>query len=192
MTASPVSPADPAEAARAHLAALLARAGEEDRAAFAELYSLTAAKLFGICVRICGQRQAAEDVLQEIYVTIWRRAGTYQRARGSPIAWLASIARNRAIDWHRAQHPAAPAGPVEDIADPQPDGETLLLLDEHERRLHGCLEGLEPNQRETIRAAFFGGFTYAELAERQGVPLGTAKSWVRRGLLRLRGCLDDT
>ena len=196
MTASSPSDLDAAaaaEIARAHLAALLARVGEEDRDAFAEVYRLTAAKLFGVCMRICGERQAAEDVLQEVYLMVWRRAGAYQRARGSPITWLATIARNRAIDWRRAQRPAAPLiGDIGDgIADPQPGAEAALLLDEHERRLHRCLDGLEDNQRQTIRAAFFGGLTYAELADQQGVPLGTAKSWVRRGLLRLRTCLDD-
>ena len=175
------------------MAMLLARVAVKDRAAFVDVYRLTAAKLFGICVRICGERAAAEDVLQEVYAMIWQRADSYRRARSSPITWLATIARNRAIDWRRVQRPSPPvnAALAEEVADARPSAEAMLLLDEHERRLHQCLDELDGNQQAMIRAAFFGGLTYAELAARQDVPLGTAKSWVRRGLMRLRGCLDD-
>jgi RNA polymerase sigma factor (sigma-70 family) len=178
--------------ARTHLADILVRTGDEDHAAFRDLYALTSAKLFGIVYRICGDRQAAEDVLHDVYLTIWKRAGAYEPARASPITWLATIARNRAIDWHRAQA-VRRATPIEDappILDEAPLASETMLADEAAHRLHGCLDGLESRQREAIRTAFFDGVTYAELAERQRVPLGTMKSWVRRGLAKLKECLE--
>ena len=178
--------------ARARLVEALVRTGHEDRTAFRDLYSLTSAKLFGICYRICGERQAAEDVLHDVYLTIWKRAGAYEPHRASPITWLATIARNRAIDWRRAQG-VRRSTPIEDappILDGAPLASETMVADEEAHRLHGCLDGLEDRQRGAIRTAFFDGVTYAELAERESVPLGTMKSWVRRGLARLRECLE--
>ncbi|MDP9162989.1 MAG: sigma-70 family RNA polymerase sigma factor [Pseudomonadota bacterium] len=183
--------ADPA--ARARLTEALVATGQEDRAAFRILYDLTSAKLFGIVLRICNDRQAAEEVLSDVYLTVWKRAGAYEPGRASPISWLAVIARNRAIDWRRATR-RAPSTPLEeapDVADDRPDAVGLLLQDENARALHLCLDALDDKQRRAIRTAFFEGVTYAELAEQQSVPLGTMKSWVRRGLLRLKECLDD-
>ncbi|MBY0284178.1 MAG: sigma-70 family RNA polymerase sigma factor [Sphingomonas sp.] len=185
-------PVTDANAARARLAELLWRVGQEDRAAIAPLYTLTSAKLFGICLRICGERQAAEDVLQEVYLTVWKRAGGYDPGRASPITWLATIARNRAIDWRRAQGSRQMAA-IDDalpVADDRPLVSETMLADESDRRLHLCLDQLEDKQRLAIRTAFFDGVTYAELAERLGVPLGTMKSWVRRGLMRLKECVE--
>jgi RNA polymerase sigma-70 factor (ECF subfamily) len=180
-----------ANSGRLALVEAIVATGAEDRAAFQQLYQLTSAKLFGICLRICGSREAAEDVLQEVYLIIWRRAGAFEPGRASPITWLATIARNRAIDWRR-QHPHRIGGGSDEadmVPDPRPDAVTNLLFEEHERRLLFCLDTLDQTQRETIRTAFFGGLTYAELAGRRGVPVGTVKSWVRRGLARLRACL---
>ncbi|WP_419809661.1 sigma-70 family RNA polymerase sigma factor [Sphingomonas sp.] len=170
----------------------LVRTGAEDREAFRSLYLLTAAKLFGICLRICGERQAAEDVLHEVYLTVWRRAGAYEPGRASPITWLATIARNRAIDWRRAQggRQFAPIDDLPDIVDTAPLASDLLEAAGERDRLHGCLGALEERQQVAIRTAFFDGVTYAELAQRQDVPLGTLKSWVRRGLIALKRCLD--
>ena len=190
-------PADPvilpdASAARARLTEMLVRTGEEDRAAFRELYQLTSAKLLGITFRICGERQAAEDVLHDVYLTIWKRAGAYEPSRASPITWLATVARNRAIDWRRAQtiRRATPLDDAPQVADGAPLASESLVADQDAVQLHGCLDALERHQREAIRTAFFDGVTYAELAERQNVPLGTMKSWVRRGMLKLRECLE--
>ena len=179
-------------AARAELTEMLVRTGDEDRAAFRELYVRTNAKLFGICLRICGEREAAADVLHDVYLTVWKRAGGYEPSRASPITWLATIARNRAIDWRRAQGSRRTA-PIEDapeIADDAPLASETLIADEDAHSLHRCLDELDGNQRDSIRTAFFQGVTYAELAERLNVPLGTMKSWVRRGLARLRECLE--
>jgi RNA polymerase sigma-70 factor (ECF subfamily) len=185
-------PHSDAALARERLTDALLRTGTEDRAAFNDLYGLTSAKLFGICLRICGERQAAEDVLHEVYITVWKRAGAYESGRASPITWLATIARNRSIDWRRARKvrrttPIEDAPPIPDRAPLAPD---MMLAEEVTHRLHICLERLDDNQRDAIRTAFFDGVTYAELAEQRAVPLGTMKSWVRRGLQHLRECLD--
>lgn len=181
------------DAARMRLAQALMRVGDQDHDAFQDLYTLTQAKLFGICVRICGEGQAAEDVLHDVYITIWRRAGAWEPGRSSPITWLATIARNRAIDWRRAQtiRRTGPLSDAADIADGAPDAQATMLASEALTQLHLCLDTLEERQRGAIREAFFGGATYAELAKVTGVPLGTMKSWVRRGLARLKDCLDD-
>ena len=188
---APASPtADPA--ARATLVEALVATGREDRAAFRTLYRLTSAKLFSVCLRICQDRSAAEDVLSDVYLLIWRRAGAYEPGRASPITWLATIARNRAIDWRRstAGRPSASLDEAPDVADDEPSAVDRLLRSEEDSRLHLCLDQLDDKQRGAIRTAFFDGLTYAELAERDAVPLGTMKSWVRRGLLRLKDCLD--
>ena len=181
-----------ADAARATLTEALVRTGAEDRDAFRQLYDLTSAKLLGICLRICVDRQAAEDVLHDVYLTVWRRAGAFEPGRASPITWLATIARNRAIDWRRAQggRQFAPVDEIAELPDSAPLASDLLEEAGEAGRLHGCLQGLEDRQRAAIRTAFFDGVTYAELAERQGVPLGTMKSWVRRGLAGLKRCLE--
>ena len=161
------------------------------QAALGEVYSRTSAKLFGIWLRILGDRSEAEDALQEVYVNVWRKAGSFDAARASPISWLAAMARNRAIDHARSggrrrQDPLEAAGDVPDLSPAAPE---LIERDQEGARLHGCMDALEQRQRQAIRAAFFQGFTYSELAERAGVPLGTMKSWVRRGLIRLKECL---
>ena len=189
---APSSPTQ-ADAARAQLTEVLVATGREDRAAFRTLYSLTSAKLFGICLRICRDRGAAEDVLSDVYLLIWRRAGAYEPGRASPITWLATLARNRAIDWRRsvASRPQSALEDAGEVADDRPSAVDTLLRSEQDRRLHLCLDQLDDRQRTAIRTAFFDGLTYAEIAERDAVPLGTMKSWVRRGLHRLKDCLDD-
>lgn len=184
-----------ADDARQRLVEALVATGEENRAAFQTLYRLTSAKLFGVCLRICGDRQAAEDVLSDVYLTVWKRAGAFEPGRASPISWLATIARNRAIDWRRSARrvPSAGLDEAPDLADDAPSSVERMLLDEREAQLHSCLDELDERQRDAIRTAFFDGLTYAELAAKRAVPLGTMKSWVRRGLHRLKDCLgrDD-
>ncbi len=179
--------------ARERLNFILVRTGGSDAAAFEELYRLTAAKLLGVSLRICGDRAAAEDVLQEVYLRVWHRASTFDPSRGSAIAWLVMIARNRSIDWIRARPPHAchDADVTASIVDGTPlavDG--LIACSEHEAVL-ACIANLEGRQRDAIRAAFHEGATYAEIARRHGVALGTAKSWVRRGLLRVKASLTE-
>ncbi|WP_375396893.1 sigma-70 family RNA polymerase sigma factor [uncultured Sphingomonas sp.] len=181
---------NPAEA-RAQLTEALMLTGKQDRVAFRDVYRLTSAKLFGICLRICADRQAAEDVLHEVYLIVWRRAGAFEPGRASPITWLATIARNRAIDWRRANGRAWVAmDDVPEMVDASPLASDTIIADQTAHRLVDCLDELEERPRSAIRNAFFDGATYAELAVRQDVPLGTLKSWVRRGLMRLKECLD--
>ena len=186
------SPGTHEASARTELVEALVATGQEDRSAFRRVYQMTSAKLFGICIRICGDRQGAEDVLQDVYITIWKRAGGFEPGRSSPISWMATIARNRAIDWRRSAgaRPSASVEEAEYLVDQAPSAIAAILQDESDRKLHSCLDALEERQRDTIRIAFFEGLTYAELAERKSAPLGTIKSWIRRGLLRLKECLD--
>ena len=163
-----------------------------DRAALRRLYDATSAKLFGVCMRILSNKDECEDVLQEVYLTIWRRADRYEAARAGVMAWIATIARNRAIDRLRARGPLAYAAPVEEIVapDPAPLASALLEQAQDSAALHRCLDELDPRTAGVIRTAFFEGVTYEALAARLGAPLGTVKSWIRRGLLKLKGCLE--
>lgn len=164
-----------------------------DQAAFENLYRLTSAKLFGVCLRILSRRSDAEDVLQETYTTIWHKAGLYDAERASPITWLVMIARNKAIDRARADAADRHSVPIElaaEVGDTTPQPLANLESEDGGRRLDGCLEQLEPRQRSLIRTAFFEGVTYENLASRGGVPLGTVKSWIRRGLFKLKACLE--
>ena len=171
---------------------LMTRIADGDRAALRQLYDATSSKLFGVCLRILSNRDESEDVLQEVYITVWRRADRFDASRASAMTWLSTIARNRAIDRLRARGPLAYAEPVEEleIEDAAPRAEALVESAQDARRLQGCLGELDERTAGVIRTAFFEGVTYEALATRIGAPLGTVKSWVRRGLLKLRGCLE--
>ena len=181
-------------AGAAELSALLARAGDGDAESFRIFYDRTSAKLFGIIVRILVERGDAEDVLQEVYVTIWRKAAEFDASRASPITWAATIARNRSIDRIRARgsHPSAPLDDAMEVRDTRPTADALIDTAQDASRIHAALAGLEPRHAAAIRSCYFEGVTYEMLAEREGVPVGTLKSWVRRGLLRMRDGLADT
>ena len=179
--------------ARGRLIAALAAVARHDRDALRTVYDLTAAKLFGICLRISQDREAAEDILQGVYLKVWDRAGRFDASRASPITWLSAIARNAAIDWRRASGrvTALPLDAAAEVADDgKPADEALAEAGEH-ARVHRCLEDLDSPQQGAIRAAFFDGLAYSELATAMAVPLGTMKSWIRRGLQQLKRCLDD-
>ncbi|MFC3783766.1 RNA polymerase sigma-70 factor (ECF subfamily) [Sphingopyxis italica] len=167
-----------------------------DADALRVVYGMTSAKLFGICLRICGERASAEDVLQAVYIRVWERAGRFDAARASPITWLATIARNSAIDWRRsvagrAVRDALPLEAALAVADDEPRADQMLMATEDGEKLRLCMEELDERTRWCIRSAFFDGSTYAELAHRENIPLGTMKSWIRRGLMRLKGCLGN-
>jgi RNA polymerase sigma factor (sigma-70 family) len=177
---------------RARLVQALARVAEGDRVALEYVYRSTSAKLFGIILRILDDRGDAEDILQDVYVTIWQKAGSFDATKSSPITWLATMARNRAIDRLRARR-ARDAAPIEsagELVDDAPRADMLLESSSEQVRLTDCLGQLASTQADTLRSAFFGGFTYRELAERARVPLGTMKSGIRRALLQLRECMD--
>ena len=164
-----------------------------DSAALRRLYDATSAKLFGVCIHILQDRELAEDALQDVYLKIWYRAGRYDRDRASPITWLTVIARNTALDRRRGAQ-RAPSGSDEwlgALSDPAKIADSMIEERQEHERLFGCMEELTRDENAAITAAFMEGYTYSEVAERKSVPLGTMKSWVRRGLARLRKCLGD-
>jgi RNA polymerase sigma-70 factor (ECF subfamily) len=170
---------------------MMRRIADGDQAAFAEVFQRTSAKLFGLCLRILPTRGEAEDALQDVYVTVWRRAAAFDRSRGAAWPWLITITRNCAIDRLRATRPAIRVS-LDDasmIPDPMPLASDMLLKREQEQRLAECLGQLDERDAHLIRTAFLKGATYPELAQRLGYPLGTVKSRIRRALLRLRDCL---
>lgn len=176
------------------LSADLQLAAAGDRRAFERVYANTSAKLFGICLGIVGERAAAEDVLQEVYVIVWRQASRFDPKRASPITWLGMIARNRAIDWRRAHerradrfgHTLPPF-----LADESVPVDQAMASAQAEQQAVDCLDRLNHDQRGAIRDAFLGGHTYLALAEKWAVPLGTIKSRIRRGLIELKKCMAD-
>ena len=170
----------------------MSRIAAGEREALRRLYAATSPKLFGVCLRILSDRDESEDVLQEVYLTIWRRADRFDPGRASVMTWISTIARNRAIDRLRARGPFAKAEPVEglDLRDEAPGAEARLAQSQAAAALARCLDELEPRTAGAIRTAFFEGMTYEALAQRLNAPLGTVKSWIRRGLARLKGCLE--
>ncbi|MEE4201399.1 sigma-70 family RNA polymerase sigma factor [Erythrobacter sp.] len=179
--------------AREALRAAMARLAAGDSAALEEIYEATRVKLFGICLRILGDRKEAEDALQDVYINLWQRADRYDPDRASPISWLATFARNRAVDRLRTGKVRGGAVPVDEAAplpDEAPLADALLVDAERNAQIHACLKTIDERTASHIRSAFFDGLTYAQLAERADVPLGTMKSWIRRGLKKLRACLE--
>ena len=167
--------------------------GRGDQLALADVYRLTSAKLFGVCLRICNERSEAEEVLQETYITVWRRAGTYDPGKAAAISWLVAVARNKALDRLRTGKVRRMGTALEhaaDVVDQTPSAFAEVESGQQRAALMACLEELDAEQQASIRAAFLDGLTYEELATRRDVPLGTMKSWIRRGLKRLRGCLE--
>lgn len=171
---------------------LLVRTAARDRQAFTELYELTSATLFGVCLRMLRDRSEAEEVVQETYAAAWRRAESFNPVRGGAMPWLIALARNKAIDRlrHQRERPADPTD-VEQLVDDKAGPAAEAENSEAYGRLQRCLEALEPNQKRSVREAFFTGATYTTLAARYNVPLGTMKSWIRRSLLQLRACLES-
>ena len=172
---------------------LLIAAGRGDRESFARLYNLSASRLLPIALRILRQREPAEEVLQEAYLTIWNKASQYSRDRGKPLAWMGTIVRHRAIDQLRRQN-REPRSAVS-LDDVYESGLAEQLseapFDQVDVGLRGCLEQLQAKQQKAIVLAFYYGHTHEELASSLDTPLGMVKSWVRRGLLQLKECLDQ-
>lgn len=162
-----------------------------DHGALALLYRRTSAKLYGICAHLLGNSGEAEDVLQDVYVTVWQKAAQFDADKASPITWLAILARNKAIDrLRRNRLPTTGLDAAENVADTGASAFELVERDGENVRLSRCLDELEAKHRDMIRSAFMDGKTYPELAKGAAVPLGTMKSWIRRSLIKLRGCLE--
>jgi RNA polymerase sigma-70 factor (ECF subfamily) len=173
---------------------LLAQIAKRDRPAFQDLYSRTAPKLLGVILRIIRDRARAEDVLQEVYLRVWERAGSFDPAAGRPMTWLITIARNRAIDVARQRLEVLVADDedtetdwVASIADPRDESAEFETVDQ----LRHCLDRLEELQRRCILEAYYEGYSREELARRHSRPVNTIKTWLHRGATTLRSCLEE-
>lgn len=189
------------------LEAELARVALGDRAAFGALYRATSGRLLALIQRITVDRGLAEDVLQEVYVNVWRAAGSYEAQRSQPMTWLIALARHRAIDALRrrkgdAEHlslgPAVDGDDgvdgaddeVSSVADPAAGPLELLQQAGEARGVAHCLEQLSREQRQCLALTYYQGLSHAETAQHLAQPLGSVKSWVRRGLQAIKDCLD--
>ncbi len=186
------------DARNVKLGELLARTALADQRAFTELYRLTSSHLFGVALRIVRERSIAEEILQEAYVNVWNHAGSYAVARSQPLTWLTAVVRNRCLDQVRRRELAtvtlSPAddsdAPGIDLPAGDPSPTDLLLAGADAQSVRDCVERLQGGMRQAIALAFFQGLSHAELAAHLHEPLGTVKSWVRRALEKLKGCLD--
>src|SRR5215472_8976176 len=175
----------------AELEALLARCASGDRSALETLYARVAPILLAVLLRMLRRRDAAEDALQDVFVSVWQRARQFDPIRGRALAWLVSMARYRAIDLRRATRPAVALSEVSTLepqlqsegpAESDMLGTGVLLL--------RCLEQIAAPQRRCLMLAYEEGLTHSEIARAVNEPLGTVKSWVRRSLIALRRCLE--
>ncbi len=165
---------------------LLAATADGDKNAFSRLYRLTSPKLYAIAIRILKTEGQAQECLQEAYLSVWRQAATYQQGKAAPMTWLVTIVRNRALDMLRRQRHELRREEIElDLLSAPPSGETLDRM-----AIEKCLQELKTDQRACLQLAYFEGLTHPELADRLSHPIGTIKTWIRRGLEQLRQCLE--
>ena len=188
-----------------HLIALIDRIGvrtgqagrdADCEAALRELYDLTASRMYGVALRVVGNREWAEDVLQEAYLNVWRIAGDYRAVLSPPMAWMGVIVRSRALDFlrRRASERADAALELDEMMSDTVAGDSADPMDasqasEQAWALHECLRKLEARQREVVSLAYLRDLSHSEVAQQLRLPLGTVKTWIRRSLDQLRGCL---
>ena len=191
------------EADSRSLEALMAAAAQGDHASFASIYTRTHTHLFGVAIRILGQGQAAEDVLQEAYVSIWKNAAGYRREVDGQtlqaMTWLIAIVRNKALDALRARVrrrenalPESGDADEDELASAgNPAPGAMHLLEQASQALHiqGCMNTLDGSHRQSLALAYYQGLSHSEVAAQMGAPLGSVKAWIRRGLEKLKGCL---
>jgi len=175
------------------LVSLMRRVAARDKAAFAALYQATSAKLYGVILRILGRRDVSDDVLQEVFIRIWERAVDYDAGKGSPIAWMVAIARNRALDEVRRKTMVSmeDAPQTLEVASNEPSPLDNLNQSQDVQRLNRCLEGLEQDRRDIVLLAYRQGMSREELARRYQRPIPTIKTWLRRSLADLKECLEQ-
>ena len=178
------------------LARMLARVALHDRAAFEQLYRATCSHLLSVAFRISGQQERAEEVLQEAFMNVWHNAAGFNASVATPMTWLINIVRNKAIDQLRSgKTERATTGALDDEAmnlagDASFEPQRLLEDNLVKLRIDGCMAGLGASQRQALALAYYRGMVHTEIAESLGAPLGTVKAWVRRGLDKLKGCLE--
>jgi RNA polymerase sigma-70 factor, ECF subfamily len=185
---------DPPEGAQ--LRSLIEQISAGRAEALAELYDRTSPILYGLLLRMLRERESAEEALQDCYLRVWRRAECYTADKGSVIGWLIGIARYRGLD--RLKSTATEHRTVDPLDDNQLsqlkaadlDPEDAAMTQEGMSRLRRCLDDLQSVQRRSVLMAYYGGYSHAELAREMSAPLGTVKAWVRRGLAKLRVCLE--
>jgi RNA polymerase sigma-70 factor (ECF subfamily) len=172
--------------------ALLQGCASGDRAALHSLYRVTAPQLFGLALSILRSRELAEDVVQDSFVLVWRRAHSFDPSRGPAMAWLARIVRNRCFDLLRRQGREAPLDDAvaQTWEDPASSPADLAALSRDAERLRDCLDELDESPRRSLMLAYYEGMTYTQVAGRMGAPLSTVKSWIRRSLIRLKDCME--
>lgn len=175
---------------------LLSATAQGDKAAFEKLYSLLGGKLYAISLQLLKRRELAEDAVQEAFVRIWHNAGDYQQDKGQVLTWMISIVRYRALDMMRAtKRRSEVSSSDEDMEEPVHErGPDLDLIEQRDRvRIDSCLDNLAHTQRRAIQLAYFNGLTHHEVCAQLDSPLGSVKTWIRRGLERLKRCLmqDD-
>ena len=179
------------------VADLLIRVAAQDRAAFRSIYQDTSAKLMGVALRILGTRSEAEDALQEIYTRVWLRAARFDPDKGRGMTWLIALARNHCIDRLRSRAEARGMRQDEDedalaaVADSAPGAEARLIAVGEAGRIADCFATLEADRAAAIRGAYLQGLSYQDLADRHAVPLNTMRTWLRRGLMKLRECMES-
>ena len=180
----------------AQLTHLLSATAAGDQRAFRELYESSSSHLFGLLLRMLKRRDWAEEALQDCFLKVWQKAETYAPEKGAPMTWLMTVARYRALDLLRMKRPEVEM-PEEgeeqpfSFQDETQSPEDRAVEGEGMGRLENCMQGLQEEQRHSVLLAYYEGYTHQELAERLQAPLGTVKSWVRRGLARLRECLEQ-
>jgi RNA polymerase sigma-70 factor (ECF subfamily) len=177
-----------------HIESLLSRCALRDERALEELYKAVSAPLYGLLVRMLRSRSVAEEALQDVMVKVWQHADQYAAYRGRAMAWLTSIARYRAIDLLRTQHQNAPleAAPEAALADDTSTAANEAISSERQQHnLSDCMGRLNQDQQKCISLAYVEGYSHEQVARAVGAPLGTVKSWVRRGLLSLKRCLES-
>lgn len=175
------------------LARLIASVGIGDRAAYRALYDATSPKLFAIALRILRDEGRAEDVLQDSFVNVWKGAAGYNPSLAAPMTWLITIVRNRALDYLRRNDKMTIELDDDLIATLETDTRSpadLASAAQDASRVRLCLERLEGGQKQAIAFAYFQGLTHSELAATLKVPMGTVKTWIRRGLEKMRTCID--
>jgi RNA polymerase sigma-70 factor, ECF subfamily len=172
--------------------ALLQACASGDRAALHSLYAATAAQLFGLALSILRSRELAEDIVQESFILAWRHAHSFDPGRGAAMPWLARIVRNQCFDLLRRRGREAPLDDsfMQSWEDPAPGPADLTALSQDARRLRSCLDELDAGPRGSMILAYYEGLTFAEVAGRLRAPLGTVKSWIRRGLIQLKNCME--
>ncbi len=169
---------------------MLAVRDARDRAAFSELFDYFAPRLKGFIMRSGTGSGQAEEIVQDVMLTVWRKAALFDPQRANVSAWIYQIARNRQIDVIRKENRPLP----EDLAEPpgaEPDASQILAVEQETGQLRDALARLKPDQREIIEKAYLGELTHQEISTQTGLPLGTIKSRIRLGLERLRHELKD-